>query len=133
MRDAWVIQKALYAALASTGDAWYDEVPEDEVEAPYGVLGSGTERPMDTHSGLGTEETATLDFWSRTTGSREVKDMMARADVALHHQVLSLEGGGTVQVAREFADVLKEEDPDTGVTWRHGVVRYRIKTLEERS
>lgn len=129
MRNAAAIQRALYTALDGNVGATVTSDPAEDQAAPYVVLGELTETPDDAHDHLGTEETATLHVWSRVKGSGQVLAIMAAVDVALHHQVLSLQGGGTVQVAREFAEVLKDET-EPGETWRHGVLRYRVKTLE---
>lgn len=127
--NSWLIQKAIFAALDGAGIATFDEIPEDEgTETPYVVIGETTEQPDDTHEEDGSSETVLLHIWSRDTGSDEVKAMMSEVDDLLHHAVLTLTGGATVFLTRLFAEVLKEE-LEAGETWRHGLLRYRVRTL----
>lgn len=146
MQDCLLIQRAFFAVLEDAvmvaGRA--DPVPvfdeDDQIAPPYIVIGETTEAPDDTHDGFGTSETCTLHFWSRTKGKRvagvtrwagstECKAMMGAADALLHQQTLTLDDARQVHVTREFAEVLREE-VETGETWRHGVARYRVRTLE---
>jgi hypothetical protein len=118
------LQTALYAALnGAIGAAVYDEVPAGAT-GPYVVIGEGTERPWDTMSDSGSEETVTLHAWSKATGTLEVKTLMAAVDAVLHDARLTLTGATMVIMRREFVEVFKEPD-DAGGTWRHGVMRYR--------
>lgn len=140
-RWSWRLQQAIYAALAgnTTLDVYDSGAPED-VDGAYHVLGEGTARPVDTHSDLGTEETVTVHTWvpeglvpagssTREFGARQVKEAMGEVDELLHHVVVTLPGGGTMQLAVEFEDVLMDES-EPGETWHHGVQRIRAKTLE---
>lgn len=133
MRASWLLQKAVFAALDGelTGPV-YDEVPEDADDTLYTVVGETTEVPDDTHEELGSSETLTLHVWSsdpEARGSGAVKEEMTAIDELLHHQVLTLTGGGTVCLTREFAEVLKDES-EPGEIWRHGIMRFRARTLE---
>jgi hypothetical protein len=119
---------ALYAALDYAGITVYDEVDVDQA-TPYVVIGEGTEAPDDTHTDLGTSETVVIHIWSRETGARECKVLMGEVDTALHHRTLYLTGGGSVNCTREFAEVITEE-AEPGERWRHGVMRYRMRTEE---
>lgn len=142
MRDSWEIQRAVYAALsAQVADPVYDEVPErdpdpashEPIRPPYHVVGETTERPDDTHTDLGTSESILLHQWSAAEGAAEVKGMMAEVDEVLHRAVLSLSDGRRVFLTREMAEVLREEGEGAeDETWRHGVVRYRARTMEGR-
>lgn len=133
MTASWLLQQAVFAALDGqiTGPV-YDEVDPDSDDALYTVIGETTEVPDDTHEQLGSSETLLLHTWHRddqVAGSKVVKQEMAAIDELLHHQVLSLDGGGTVALTREFAEVLRDES-EPGEVWRHGVMRYRARTLE---
>lgn len=131
---AWPLQKAAFGALDGqlTGPV-YDEVPDDAEDTLYSVIGETTDVPDDTHDEDGNDETLLIHTWGNDPedrSSRPVKEQMAEIDAVLHHATLVLEGGGSVFLTRVFAEVLKEEDPETGETWRHGVQRYRARTLE---
>lgn len=133
MITSWPLQKAVFGELDGelTGPA-YDEVPEDATDSLYTVIGETTEVPDDTHTDDGSDETITLHTWYRDVlapGSGPLKQQMAEIDELLHHTPLTLEGGVAVFLTRSFVEVLTEEDPDTGETWRHGVQRYRARTL----
>lgn len=130
---SWLVQKAVFAALSGeiTGPV-YDEVPEDATDALYTVIGETTEVPDDTHEEGGSDETILLHVWHRdeeAPSSGPLKQEMAAIDELLHHQTLSLDGGGTVFLTRTFVEVLKDESEPAEV-WRHGVMRYRARTLE---
>lgn len=128
MRQSWEIQRAVYAALrAEPPLPVYDEVPPD-VEAPYIALGLSTEVPDDAHGEYGTSETMTLHVWSRGKGAKQAKEIMAAIDERLHNVILPLTDG-SVHITRSFAELLDEE-AEVGERWRHGVVRYRIRTQE---
>jgi hypothetical protein len=119
------LQTAIYAALnGAIGAAVYDEVPPGAA-GPYVVIGEGTERPWDTMSDSGSEETVTLHAWSKAKGSLQVKALLAAVDAVLHDARLTLTGATMVIMRREFAEVFKEP-AEAGETWRHGVMRYRV-------
>lgn len=133
--NSWELQKAVFAALdGNVGGSVWDEVPEEEEEDTlYTVIGETTEVPDDTHDQDGSDETITLHTWFRdleAPGSKALKQELEAIDALLHHQVLALESGGSVFLTRAFTEVLKEEDAETGETWRHGILRYRARTLE---
>jgi hypothetical protein len=125
------LQVAVFAALnGNVGAGVYDAVPQGAA-APYVVIGEGTERPWDTMTDEGSEETMTLHVWSRTAGSRQVKQVMAAVDGVLHDATLTLAGAQMVSLRREFVEVLKEPDAENpALTWRHGVMRYRTLLTE---
>jgi len=126
---SWPIQKAVYAALkVAPALPVYDEVPPDDT-TPYIVLGAMTEVPDDDHSDLATSETMMLHVWSRAAGSKEAKELMADVNDRLHQVTLYLTGGGSVRVTREFVE-LSEDEQEPGERWRHGVMRYRVRTQE---
>lgn len=124
------LQAAIYTTLsgAITGGV-YDEVPPSAT-APYTVIGDTTERPDDTHSSWGSEETITLHVWSNTKGSTQVKQIMAEIDALLHHQTIALSTGVLRLLSREFAEVFRDQTEVPGQRWRHGVMRYRATITE---
>jgi hypothetical protein len=123
------LQVALYNALnGQVGVPVFDEVPPED-PSPRVVIGEGTERPWDTMTDEGSEETVTLHVWSRAKGSREVKSIMEAVDARLHNVRLTLTDATMVIMQREFVEVLKEP-AEAGVIWRHGVMRYRTLLTE---
>lgn len=133
MIASWELQQAVFTALdgAITGPV-YDEVPSSAEDTLYTVIGETTAVPDDTHEEDGSSETLVLHVWHHddaAPGSGALKDEMAAIDALLHHQALDLPGGGSMQLTCEFAEVIKDESVP-GETWRHGIMRYRARTLE---
>lgn len=126
MYAADALWTAVYAALngALTG-AVHDQVPAG-TDYPYTVIGEATEVPDDLHDGEGSEMTGTLHVWSAAASGAEVDTIMEQIDDALHHADLTVAGARCWAVTREFSQTLRERDPETGNTLRHGVVRYRF-------
>lgn len=134
------LRVAMFTALnGSTTRTVYDSAaPEDEGGA-YHVVGERTAVPVDTHTDLGTEETVTVHTWVPAGfpneegvpeyGSRLAEEAMGEVDELLHHEVLTLPGGGTVELVKELDELLLDES-EPGETWHHGVQRFRAKTLE---
>lgn len=118
---------ALYTALngAITG-AVHDQVPTDATY-PYTVIGEDTDTPDDLRDVGGQEVTTTLHTWSAAAGSKEVRTIRQEIDAVLHRAPLSLSGARCWYVAREFSQIIRDEDPDTGKPLRHGVTRYRFR------
>lgn len=126
MYEGHALQKAIYTALDGTlTGGVYDYVPPD-APYPYTVIGDGTEAPDDLHDNDGAEETITLHVWSRERGAKQVKTILKEIDAALHFGSLSPTGASVWTVEREFTEIMRDRDPDTGEELRHGVARYRI-------
>jgi len=142
------IQQAIYTALigdstlfsllashmfggSPAAPAVYDRVPqasesEDPINFPYVVIGDDTAIPFDTDDKDGQESTITLHIWSRYRGRSETKRIIDAIYNVLHDQSLSISGQTWVYCFFEFSEVFEDND---GLT-QHGVVRYRIATLE---
>ena len=139
-RWSYRIRSAIYAALnGNTTRAVYDTQAPNDADGAYHVLGEKSARPQDTHTDLGTEDTVTIHTWvpegytnengAREWGSRLAEEAMGEVDELLHHQVLTLPGGGTVELVLELDELLLDET-EPGEVWHHGVQRFRAKTLE---
>lgn len=111
-----------------TGEVW-DEVPAGTAP-PYTVIGDTTERPDDTHTSEGSEETITIHVFSSASSSTEVKGIMAEITTLLHNQTLALSTGVLRLLSREFAEVFRDQTEKPGERWRHGVLRFRATITE---
>ena len=130
MYAADALQAALYAALSGhIGAPVYDYVPPGAA-MPYVVIGHLTETPDDLHDREGSDVTATLHIWSDATGTRETNEILAAMDAALHHRRLVVDGVHCWSVVREFTEILRDQDVETGRPLRHAVTRYRIGLQE---
>lgn len=136
MIAAFALQRAIWAALDAAGltGPVYDEVPQDASDALYTVVGETTEVPDDTHGDLGSDQTVVLHVWYRdpneeVASGEPILAEMAAIDAALHHVTLELDGGGSMALTRSFTELMKDES-EPGEVWRHGVLRYRARTLE---
>lgn len=128
---AGAIQAALYNRLVSDSTLMgmitgvFDHVPEDEIH-PYVTLGEGTEIPDNALSELGKENTQTLHAWVRERGTKTGQDILNRVSQLLDQQPLSVGGHHLVAVRFEYAETLRDPDPEI----RHVVMRFRILTEE---
>ncbi len=75
----------------------YDDVPQGAAY-PYVVISSQVARPNDPLSSRRDESFVYLNVWSRYSGQREVLDIMALIDGALHQQRLPMESGRMVRL-----------------------------------
>lgn len=102
----------------------YDDVP-DGAAMPYVVIGEDTALDWSTKPMPGMDITQTMHVWSDYPGMAEVKrliDDIVQAVVNVPFDV----GGFFVMAARlDMVDVVR--DPEG---YRHGVIRFRFKTLE---
>lgn len=107
----------------------YDEVQPD-AGAGYVVIGDTTERPDDTHTSEGSEETVTIHVISAAADSTVVKGIMAEITTLLHNQTLALSTGVLRLLRREFAEVFRDQTEVPGQRNRHGVMRFRATITE---
>ena len=126
MYAANALHTALYGVLngALTGGA-YDAVP-GSAAYPYTVIGELTEVPDDSFSTEASEVTCTFHVWSAAGSGAEVDTIMAEIDGVLHREPPTVAGSHCWRAVREFSQVMRDQDPDTGDVLRHGVVRYRF-------
>jgi hypothetical protein len=104
----------------------FDEVPEGQVH-PYVVLGEAFETPDNTHDTFGREVVITLHTWSRYRGYAEVLRITDRIITLLDHQPLSITGHNVIAVRHEFAQTLRDPDPEI----RHVPIRFRVVTEQD--
>lgn len=124
---------AVYGALNGNlgGPSVFDEVPFEPEGAPdnqfpFVTLGDTEGTPWDNDSARGAYLDFTLHVWSRSSGRKEVRDLMDLIYGLLHRAALSGAGYKFVDCLFLFSDVFKEADGKT----RHGVIRFRI-TIQE--
>lgn len=123
------VQTAIYDKL--TGDSTlmalitgvYDHVPEGTVH-PYVVIGETTATAENAHDRIGKDQVVTLHVWSKQHGFSEALEIAARICTVLEHQSLTVSGYDHVLTAFEFAQTLRDPDPEI----RHVPVRFRILT-----
>lgn len=125
--NAWPLQEAIYSRLtgssalaAFVGPRIYDDVPQT-TPFPYVVVGDDMSIPWDQDACAGTESTVTLHVWSRYSGRKEAKQILAVLYALLHNAELTVSGSQTVLFRAEYQETFL--DPD-GMT-RHGVIRFR--------
>lgn len=134
------LQEAIYGIL--TNDAWlmnqvtgvFDFVPDNQ-DFPYVQIGEFTTVPFQTYDRYGQEVTATIHAWSQRIGSNAYQGM-AQIDAIMNsiqrllaRTFFPVQGWGDVGCWGDFEQTLLESD---GIT-RHGILRYRIKLLQEYS
>lgn len=132
MVDINALQQAIVGNLSPSVSATvWDEVAPG-TDYPYIVVGEFTEVPAELHDQGGKDVTLTIHVWSDGLGSKETNKLLQEIEAVLHHGQGSLviNGARCWSMVREFSQILLDEDPDTGRTLRHGVVRYRAG-LEE--
>lgn len=102
----------------------YDDVP-DGAAMPYVTIGEDTALDWSTKPQPGMEITQTLHVWSAYPGMAEVKRIIDEAIQAVVNTTFDVDGFFVVSAQLDMVDVLR--DPEG---YRHGVVRFRFKTLE---
>jgi len=119
MTAAWALQQAVFAAL--TGSAavqsavWgriFDAVPETAA-LPYIVLGEAGERDNATATEAGTSHTLDIHIWSRSGGTREIKQIAGAVRACLDHAALSLSGSALIDLAFVSANYSRQNDGKT--------------------
>lgn len=97
----WEVQKSLYEVLSDRsslttllgagGDSLYDYVPAGGV-FPYIVFSGMKAQVLGTQAQDALDITVTIDVYSRATGYREVRGIIAELISALHNVDLSVSG-----------------------------------------
>ena len=130
MKWSSALQVAIDTALnGNISVGVYDEVIAGAT-GDYVVIGETTERPDDTHTSEGSEETVTIHVLSREPDFTVVKGIMAEITTLLHNQTLALSTGTLRLLRREFAEVFRDQTEVPGQRWRHGVMRFRATITE---
>jgi len=94
---------------------------------PFVALGDTTEVPNDRLGRNGYDTTMTLHIYSRQPGAKECQTILARLNVLLNKQPLTLAGMHQVGAWYEFSQVMGDPSDDR-IT--HMPVRYRIQAQE---
>lgn len=127
-----VAQQMIYGHLAGEiGCSVYDTVPFQPEAAPatsfpYCVIGEDTGGNWSTDDTVGGAVMVTLHFWSRASGFREVKSLMANTYQRLNRAVLTADGFNATDCLWQFSTATNDPDGQT----KHGVQRYRL-TIHE--
>lgn len=134
------LQESIYGIL--TNDAWlmnqitgvFDFVPDNQ-NFPYVQIGEFTTSPFQTYDRYGQEVTATIHVYSQRIGPNAYQGMaqidaiMNSVQRLLARTFFPVQGWGDVGCWGDYEQTLLESD---GIT-RHGILRYRIKLLQEYS
>jgi hypothetical protein len=130
MLRSWTIQQAVYGALTEDATLMslvggvYDNPPQN-TNPPYVTLGDSTSAPDDLLIESGSQETLTIQVWTKDGGMRLVKQIMERIYIALHAKRFVISGTLLVSCVNELAEALREADGET----RRGIMRFRISTF----
>lgn len=128
------LQAAVFARLnndstltATLGVAVYDEVKSQadgtpNPSYPYVQLGDDAEIPNDTMGTTGRDVTIALQFFSRTRGMKQVKQIRNRLDLLLDRWLPTVSGWGATEMLFQSSEVFRDED---GITKR-GLSEYRV-------
>lgn len=100
------------------------DLPEDDLDFPYVVVGDSTSVQADTDDVHGQETTITIHVFDRNNGSARIKQITDEIYSALHDQSLTVTGFTSVFCFWEFSESVPEPEPLT----EHGVTRFRIFT-----
>lgn len=116
------LQAAMYTALeAALSCPVYDFVPQDAVE-PYVVIASINSNNAELLNNRKDRKVFYLSVYSTYRGQKEVQEIMAQIDAALHLQRLSLSTGRVASMRVLGTDTNREPD---GVTFM-GQVRVSV-------
>jgi hypothetical protein len=118
---AWPVQVAVFGRLAAdlAPVPVYDIAPA-AATFPYVTIGEFTEADEYDKSDDAERLTLTLHVWSRQTGRKQCKELLAKMRASLHGKALPVTGFQPIALRQEFAtDMI---DPD-GITV-HGVARF---------
>ncbi|MGH3598938.1 MAG: DUF3168 domain-containing protein, partial [Pseudonocardiaceae bacterium] len=83
--------------------------------------------PRNTHGQFGREVVKTLHVWDRARGFSRCQAIATRLVVLLDHQPMELPSHLVVSVRHEFAQLLRDPDPEL----RHMPIRFRVTTEQE--
>ena len=121
---SWSLQQALYQALsAALPCPVYDAVPQGAAY-PYVTIDREVRRNADFLNSRLDERFVYLNVWSDYPGQKEVKEIIAAIDAALHRQPLEIADGRVVSCIVRDTDTSRDAD---GVTYM-GRVTLQILT-----
>lgn len=107
----------LQAALLDTLNAAlscpvYDAVPQN-ASYPYVTIDREVKRSADFLASRMDERYLYLAVWSQHQGQKEVKEIIAAIDAALHRQRLTLDSGSVVSCIVQDTDTVRDADGKT--------------------
>ena len=112
-------------ALIGSPVRLYQDVPAPAaLTFPYVTIGEGQNVPDQVQCIDGSEIFLDLHVWSRATGFAECKRIAAIIESALNDAVLTLDDHRCVEIERDGARYLRDQDLVT----KHGVVTFRALT-----
>lgn len=118
------LQKAVYTALANALSCGvYDSVPQGAAY-PYVVIDREEVIDADYLASRKDERFLYLSVWSRYHGQKEVKEIMADIDAALHRQKLAMDSGRMIICYVQRKTTLRDSD---NLTFQ-GAVTLRVLT-----
>jgi len=118
------LQKAIYTALTNALSCGvYDSVPQGAAY-PYVVMDREEAIDADYLSNRKDERFLYLSVWSRYHGQKEVKEIMADIDAALHRQKLAMDSGRMVICYVQRKTTVRDSD---NLTFQ-GAVTLRVLT-----
>lgn len=120
------LQTAIYSAVTTLSYTVYDEAPENAA-FPYVSIGETTLIDRGNKIKHADDHIETLHVWSRASGFKECKTMMAAIIGKLSGTQLTVTGYRVAYV--EVEQTTTYRDPD-GVT-RHGIVQIRFNLTQE--
>lgn len=110
---SWPLQQALYQALSNALPCpVYDAVPQDAAY-PYVTIDREVRRGADFLASRMDERYVYLNVWSAYQGQKEVKEIIAAIDAALHRQPLTLATGRVVSCVVRDTDTARDADGTT--------------------
>lgn len=131
--SSWDVQAAVYsqlttasaltAQLANGANSILDHVPAGTA-FPYVVIGDMATGPMDTQRYGGYDIDLSIHIYSRASGMKEVKSIMAAIFDALHDQTFSVPNQILILCQQTSAQAALESD---GIT-RRGLQNFNIIT-----
>ncbi len=127
----WALQRGVYQTLAADvsliallgGPRIYDKPPQ-AAAFPYLSIGQSVVQDWSTGTEDGAEHLLTLHVWSRANGKKQVFELMAAIETALHDRAIALGDHHLVNLRHEFSDARLDVDGET----MHGIVRFRAVT-----
>jgi uncharacterized protein DUF3168 len=131
---SWALQRGVYQALAGSSDLTtllggpriYDDAPQ-AAPYPFVTLGQSMIRDWSTGTEDGAEHSLTLHVWSRSSGKKQVHEIIEAIKEVLHDQPLTLADHHLINLRHELSEARLDPDGDTF----HGIVRYRAVTEPE--
>jgi len=123
--SALAVHKAVFEALdAALSVPVFDHVPQDQ-PAPFVALDSQDIADRDTLRDRARAHVLTISVWSQHRGQKQVLELLAEIDAALHDAKLALDTG--VAVMARITDARSVLDAD-GLTYM-GAVTLRVDTI----